>query len=52
MKNGGTLKFAVLGTGFWAGYQLAGWHELAGVQPIAFYNRTIEKAQALRSNLE
>jgi predicted dehydrogenase len=47
MKNGGTLKFAVLGTGFWAGYQLAGWHELAGVQPIAFYNRTIEKAQAL-----
>jgi predicted dehydrogenase len=47
MKNGGTLKFAVLGTGFWAGYQLAGWHELAGVQPIAFYNRTIEKARAL-----
>lgn len=47
MENGRTLKFAVLGTGFWAGYQLAGWYELAGVQPIAFYNRTIEKARAL-----
>lgn len=41
------LKFAVLGTGFWSAYQLAGWQELGGVQPIAFYNRTIAKAQKL-----
>lgn len=42
-----TYKFAVLGTGFWSGYQLAGWHELEHVKPVAFYNRTIEKAQEL-----
>jgi len=41
------LKFAVLGTGFWSDYQLAGWQELGGVQPIAFYNRTVAKAQKL-----
>ncbi|NIJ54388.1 Gfo/Idh/MocA family protein [Dyadobacter arcticus] len=40
-------KFAVLGTGFWSGYQLAGWSELENVQPIAFYNRTLDKARAL-----
>jgi predicted dehydrogenase len=47
MEEKTTLKFAVLGTGFWSGYQLAGWHELENVKPIAFYNRTIEKAQVL-----
>jgi predicted dehydrogenase len=41
------LKFAVLGTGFWSGYQLAGWQELDGVEPIAFYNRTKSKAHTL-----
>ncbi|TLV03361.1 Gfo/Idh/MocA family protein [Dyadobacter luticola] len=40
-------KFAVLGTGFWSTYQLAGWGELEIVKPIAFYNRTLEKARAL-----
>ena len=44
MKN---LKFAVLGTGFWAGYQLAGWNELSGAEPIALYNRTRSKADEL-----
>lgn len=43
------LKFAVLGTGFWSAYQLAGWQELDGVQPIAFYNRTKAKAENLAS---
>ncbi|MCF2505747.1 Gfo/Idh/MocA family oxidoreductase [Dyadobacter sp. CY107] len=40
-------KFAVLGTGFWSGYQLAGWNELKNVKPIAFYNRSLDKAKAL-----
>lgn len=40
-------KFAVLGTGFWSTYQLAGWAELEHVKPIAFYNRTLHKADAL-----
>ncbi len=32
------LRFAILGTGFWARYQLAGWRELAGVECVALYN--------------
>lgn len=42
-----TYKFAVLGTGFWSAFQLAGWAELENVRPIAFYNRTLHKARAL-----
>ncbi|MHB1356994.1 MAG: Gfo/Idh/MocA family protein [Anaerolineae bacterium] len=40
-------RFAILGTGFWARYQLAGWRELAGAECVALYNRTLSKAQAL-----
>jgi predicted dehydrogenase len=40
-------RFAILGTGFWAWYQLAGWRELAGAECVALYNRTLSKAQAL-----
>ncbi|MGA8067278.1 MAG: Gfo/Idh/MocA family oxidoreductase, partial [Terriglobales bacterium] len=43
----GRLKFAMLGTGFWARYQLAGWRELDGVECVALYNRTLSKAKAL-----
>ncbi len=39
------LKFALLGTGFWSNYQMAGWQELAGVQCVAAFNRTEAKAQ-------
>lgn len=35
------------GTGFWSRYQLAGWMEAGGVECVAFYNRTIAKAEAL-----
>jgi predicted dehydrogenase len=42
-----TLRFALLGTGFWARFQLAGWQELDGVQCVALYNRTRAKAEAL-----
>jgi predicted dehydrogenase len=40
------MKFAMIGAGFWARYQLAGWRE-AGVECAAIWNRTREKAEAL-----
>lgn len=40
-------KFAIIGTGFWARFQLAGWLELPGVECVALYNRTRSKAEAL-----
>jgi D-apiose dehydrogenase len=43
----GNLRFAILGTGFWARYQLAAWRELKGVQCVALYNRTRSKAELL-----
>ena len=42
-----TLRFAILGTGFWSRYQMAGWKELEGVECVALYNRTRAKAEAL-----
>jgi predicted dehydrogenase len=41
------LRFAVIGTGYWARYQLAAWRELPGVQCVAAYNRTRSKAELL-----
>ncbi len=41
------LRFAVLGTGFWARYQLAAWLELTGARCVALYNRTAAKAEKL-----
>lgn len=41
------LRFAVIGTGFWSDYQIAAWKELKGVELIAVYNRTPEKAEAI-----
>ena len=41
----------MIGAGFWARYQLAGWHEAAkdmgGVECVGIYNRTRAKAEAL-----
>lgn len=37
----------MLGTGFWAQYQLAAWQELPQAQCVALYNRTLAKAAAL-----
>ena len=42
-----TLRFAIIGAGFWARYQLAGWHEAGGAQCVGIYNRTRAKAEAL-----
>lgn len=41
MKN---LRFAVIGTGFWSKYQIAAWKEIEGVELVALYNRTLDKA--------
>ena len=41
------LRFAVLGTGFWANFQIPAWYELEGIDLVALYNRTLPKAQAM-----
>ncbi|MEO5582499.1 MAG: Gfo/Idh/MocA family oxidoreductase, partial [Saprospiraceae bacterium] len=41
------LRFAVIGTGFWANYQIPAWMELEGVELVALYNRTKTKAELL-----
>lgn len=41
------LRLAVLGCGFWSQYQIAAWQELGGVELVAVYNRTREKAEAI-----
>lgn len=41
------LRFAIVGTGFWARYQLAGWRELAGVECVALCNRHRQRAEEL-----
>lgn len=41
------LRFGIIGTGFWARYQLAAWRELAGARCVALCNRTRSKAEAL-----
>src|SRR5213592_3813561 len=41
------LRFAIIGTGFWARYQLAAWRELPGAQCVALCNRTRARAEAL-----
>lgn len=45
------LRFALLGTGFWARYQLGAWRELEGASCVALYNRTRARAEALGREL-
>ncbi len=47
MSPSGKLRFAVLGTGFWANYQIPAWMELDGIELVAVYNRTKAKAEAV-----
>jgi len=42
-----TLKFAVLGCGFWSKFQIGAWSELEGVELVAVFNRTLSKAQKI-----
>src|SRR6185369_7027287 len=46
------LRFAILGTGFWARYQLAAWRELSGARCVGLYNRTRNKAEALAKEFD
>src|SRR5688572_7516932 len=46
------LRFAVIGTGFWARYQLAAWGELAGARCVALCNRTRAKAEVLAKEFQ
>jgi predicted dehydrogenase len=41
------LRFAVMGTGFWANFQIPAWFEVGGVELVALYNRTRGKAEAM-----
>jgi predicted dehydrogenase len=43
----GSLRFAIVGTGFWSRFQLAGWKELEGVECVALCDRTRSKAEDL-----
>ncbi len=45
------LRFAIIGTGFWARYQLAAWLELQRPRCVALYNRTPAKAEQLAQEL-
>ena len=45
------LRVAVIGCGFWAKYQIAGWREVAGAEVVALYNRTRIKAEKLGAEL-
>ncbi len=44
MRN---LRFAAIGAGFWARFQLAGWREAGGTECVAICNRSRGKAEAL-----
>ncbi len=41
------LRFPLFGAGFWARFQLGGWHELEGVECCALFNRTRPEAEQL-----
>ena len=46
------LRFAIIGTGFWARYQLAAWREVPGAKCVALYNRTRAKAEVLARDFD
>ena len=46
MKNPSIkLRCAIIGTGFWANYQIPAWLEIPEVEIVALYNRTESKAE-------
>lgn len=49
MSGAGEFRVGVIGAGFWARYQIAGWRELPGVKVVSIFNRTVEKARRLAS---
>jgi predicted dehydrogenase len=45
------LRFAIFGAGFWARCQLAAWREVGGVECVAIYNRSRDRAEAFARDL-
>lgn len=45
------LRFAIFGAGFWARVQFAAWREVGGVECVAIYNRSRDKAEAFARDL-
>jgi predicted dehydrogenase len=45
------LRLAIFGAGFWARCQLAAWREVGGVECVAIYNRSRDKAEAFARDL-
>ena len=41
------LRFAVFGTGFWSNFQIPAWYEVGGVDLVAAYNRTVDRARKI-----
>jgi len=46
------LRFAFVGAGFWARFQLAGWRQAGGAKCVAICNRTRSKAEALARDFD
>jgi D-apiose dehydrogenase len=42
------LRCAIIGTGFWANYQIPAWLELGGVEIVALLDIDMRKAQAIK----
>jgi len=45
------LRFAVIGAGFWAPFQIGGWREVKGAKCVAICDRTIAKAEKVAQDL-
>ncbi|MDP9351801.1 MAG: Gfo/Idh/MocA family oxidoreductase [Chloroflexota bacterium] len=50
-NNRRPLRFAILGTGYWARYQLAAWREIGSAECVAPYNRTRSRAEAIAAEV-
>lgn len=45
------LRFAIFGAGFWARCQLAAWREVGGVECVAIFNRSRDRAERFARDL-
>lgn len=52
MNENRKLRFAVIGTGFWSTLQIPAWYEVGGVELVAIYNRTKEKAEEIAKDYQ
>jgi D-apiose dehydrogenase len=43
------LRIAVFGTGWWSKFQIPAWQEIGNVEIVALYNRTVSKAESVKS---